>query len=64
MTAFEAITFNGETVFSLSTPDFEIVEDVAGVKRWSGKLKLSGDYYITVFAPRGTSRFKLKVTLR
>jgi hypothetical protein len=55
---------NDEAIFSLSTPDFEIVEDAGGIKRWSGKLKLSGDYYITVFTRKETSRFKLRVTLR
>lgn len=56
---------NGRAVFSLLTPDYEIVEDVAGVKSWSGKIKLSGDYYVTVFIRDGAaSRFKLKVTLR
>jgi hypothetical protein len=55
---------NGEAVFSLSTPDFEMIEGAGGVKRWTGKLKLSGDYYVTVFTRKDTSRFKLRVTLR
>jgi hypothetical protein len=55
---------NGHAVFSLSTPDYEIVDGASGVKRWSGKLKLSGDYYVTVFTRKDTARFKLKVTLQ
>jgi hypothetical protein len=55
---------NGEAIFSLSTPDYEIVEDSGGVKRWTGKLKLSGDYNVTVFTRGDSSRFKLKVTVR
>ena len=54
----------GEVVFSLSTPDFQIVEGAASVKRWSGKTKATGDYIITVFAQKGSSRFKLRVTLK
>lgn len=56
---------NGEAVFSLATPDYEIVEDASGVKRWVGKIKLAGDYFVTVFTRgKAASRFKLKVTLR
>jgi hypothetical protein len=64
MVRMEISSDNGEAVFSLSTPDFEIVEDAAGVRRFSGRIKLSGSYYVTVFARKGSSRFKLKVTLR
>lgn len=53
-----------EAVFSLATPDYEIVEDAAGVKRFNGRIKLSGDYYVTVFTRGRASHFKLKVTLR
>lgn len=54
---------NGDIVFSLSTPDYEIVKDAGGVKRWSGKLKFSGGYIITVFTRKDRARFKLRVTL-
>lgn len=54
----------GEAILSLSTPGYEIVKDAGGVKRWSGKLKFSGDYYVTVFARNGAAQFKLRVTLR
>lgn len=60
----EITSDSGSAIFSLSTPDYEIVEDASGVKRWSGKLKLSGDYYLTVFTRKETARFKLRVTLR
>jgi hypothetical protein len=60
----EITSDNGEAVFSLSTPDYEIVEDASGVKGWSGKLKLSGDYIVTIFTRKEASRFKLRVTLR
>ncbi|HEX8174407.1 MAG TPA: hypothetical protein VF543_04730 [Pyrinomonadaceae bacterium] len=60
----EITSDNNEALFSLSTPDFEIVDAAAGVKRFYGKLRFSGDYYITVFARKSASRFKLKVTLR
>ena len=55
---------NNEAVFSLSTPDYEIVKGAGGVKRWSSKLEIAGDYIITVFTRKAASRFKLRVTLR
>lgn len=60
----EITSDNSEAIFSLSTPDFEIVDDAAGVKRFYGRLQFSGDYYVTVFARRSATRFRLKVTLR
>lgn len=43
---------------------FEFVEGAARVKRWSGSLKMSGDYQVIVFTRAEWSRFKLRVTLR
>jgi hypothetical protein len=40
------------------------LEKAAGVKRFSGRLKKSGDYYVTVLTRKDAARFKLKVTLR
>ena len=54
---------NAEAVFTLSTPDYEMVETAGSVKRWSGKLKFSGSYVITVFTRKDRSRFKLRVRL-
>jgi hypothetical protein len=62
--AMQISSETGEVVFSLSSPDFQIVEKAGGVRRWSGRLKAAGDYYVTVFARKGSSRFKLRVTLR
>jgi hypothetical protein len=62
--SMEITSDNGEAIFTLSTPDYEMVETAASVKRWSGKLKFSGDYIVTVFTRKDTSRFKLRVTLR
>ena len=62
---------NHLAVFTLIKPSpaasrIEVVKDAVGVRRWSGTLKISGDYLVTVFAPDrdAFSRFKLRVTLR
>jgi hypothetical protein len=62
---------NHLAVFTLVKPSpagsrIEVVENAVGVRRWSGILRISGDYLVTVFAPDrdAFSRFKLRVTLR
>jgi hypothetical protein len=57
---------NHLAVFTLIEPSpaasrIEMVKDAVGVRRWSGTLKISGDYLVTVFAPDrdAFSRFKL-----
>lgn len=62
---------NHQAVFSLIKPspgmvNYEIVERAGGVKRWSGRLRESGDYIVTVFTQEreSDSRFQLRVTLR
>jgi hypothetical protein len=62
---------NHQAMFSLIKPSpggvrFEIVEKAGAVKRWSGRLAMTGDYNITVFTydQEAVSRFKLRVTLR
>ena len=60
-----------QAMFSLIKPSpgmvkYEIVERAGGVKRWSGRLMMSGDYMVVVFTQdrEAASRFKLRVTLR
>jgi hypothetical protein len=62
---------NHQALFTLVKPSpfgskNEFVENAGGVKRWSGKLQMSGDYRVIVFMRQqeGLSRFKLRVTLR
>jgi hypothetical protein len=62
---------NHQTLFTLIKPSpagsrNEFVERAAGVKHWSGSLKLSGAYGIIVFTRQqeGVSRFKLRAILR
>jgi hypothetical protein len=54
----------GAAIFSIATPDGEILKKAGGVQRFSGKLKQPGDYQVTVFTRQQSARFKLKVTLR
>ena len=67
----ETSSDNHLAVFTLVKPSpaaskNEFVKDAGGVKRWSGILKISGDYLVTVFAPDrdALSHFKLRITLR
>jgi len=67
----EVSSGNNQALFTLVKPSpagarNEFVERAAGVKRWSGSLKMSGDYRVIVFTRQqeGVSRFKLRVTLR
>ncbi|HSS21667.1 MAG TPA: hypothetical protein VLL54_16460 [Pyrinomonadaceae bacterium] len=62
---------NHLAVFTLVKPSpaasrIEFVKDAVGVTRWSGTLKVSGDYAVKIFAQDldAFSRFKLRVTLR
>jgi hypothetical protein len=62
---------NHQALFTLVKPSpagsgNEFVESAAGVRRWSGSLKLSGEYRVIVFTRQqeGVSRFKLRATLR
>jgi hypothetical protein len=62
---------NHQALFSLIKPSpgmvkYEIVERAGGVKRWSGRLTMDGDYIVVVVAQgrEAGSRFKLRVTLR
>jgi hypothetical protein len=62
---------NNQAVFSLIQPSpgmvkYEIVERAGRVKRWSGRLKMSGNYLVVVWTPEreANSRFKLSVRLR
>jgi hypothetical protein len=60
---------NDLALFTLVKPSpneakIEFVEGAARVKRWSGRLKMSGDYLVIVFTRAGFSRFKLHVKLR
>ena len=62
---------NHRALFTLVKPSpgaakIEFVERAAGVRRWSGRLTLSGDYQVIVFTRQqeGLSRFKLRVNLR
>lgn len=67
----EVSSKNHQALFSLVKPSpggakIEFVERAGGVRRWSGRLKMSGDYLVMVFTRQqeGLSRFKLRVTLR
>ena len=65
----EITSGNHQAVFTLVKPSpfgskNEFVENASRVKRWSGRLKMSGDYGVIVFTRAGLSRFKLRVTLR
>ncbi len=66
----EIASDNHQALFSLIKPSpamakFDIVERAGAVKRWSGRLRESGDYLVTVFThDREAARFKLRVTLR
>jgi hypothetical protein len=44
----------------------EFVTNASGIKRWTGKLEMSGDYVIIVFTrqQKGLAHFKLRLTLR
>ena len=60
-----------QVVFSLmkaapSMAKLEIVQGAGGVKHWSGRLTMTGDYIVTVLTPdrEANSHFKLRVTLR
>ena len=62
---------NHQALFTLVKPSpggvkTKFVERAAGVRRWSGRLKISGDYLVIVFTRQqpGVSRFKLRLTLR
>lgn len=62
---------NHLAVFTLIKPSpaasrIDFVKNAVGVRRWSGTLKISGDYLLTVFAPDrdALSHFKLRITLR
>lgn len=62
---------NHLAVFTLIKPSpaasrNDVVKNAVSVRRWSGTLKISGDYLVTVFAPDrdAFSRFKLRITLR
>lgn len=61
----------GRAAFSLIKPSpamakYEIMEKAGGVKHWSGRLALSGDYLVLVFCQNGKAAapFTLTVTLR
>ena|SRR5438105_3929841 len=59
---------NHQALFTLVKPSpfgskNEFVENASRVKRWSGRLKMSGDYFVIVFTRAELSRFKLRVTL-
>jgi hypothetical protein len=67
----EISSSNQQAMFTLIKPSaamakIEFVENAAGVKRWSGKLAMSGDYMVVVFTrgAEASSRFKLRVTLQ
>ena len=67
----EVSSKNHQALFTLVKPSpseakIEFVEKAGGVRRWSGRLKMSGDYLVIVFTRQqaGLSRFKLHVTLR
>jgi hypothetical protein len=67
----EVSSKNHQVLFTLVKPSpseakIEFVEKAGGVRRWSGRLKMSGDYLVIVFTRQqaGLSRFKLHVTLR
>jgi hypothetical protein len=67
----EVSSNNPQALFTLVKPypgasKIEFVEGAGGVKRWSGKLKMSGNYLVIVFTRQqaGWSRCKLHVTLR
>lgn len=60
----EITSDTGAAVFTLSTPEGEVMEKASGVKRLSLKIKKSGNYNVTVFTREKAARFKLKVTLR
>ena len=60
---------NHQALFTLVKPSpfgskNEFVENASRVKRWSGRLKMSGDYFVIVFTRAELSRFKLRITLR
>jgi hypothetical protein len=62
---------NHQALFTLVKPSpaaakIEFVERAAGVRHWSGRLTLSGDYQVIVFTRQqaGLSRFKLRVSRR
>lgn len=67
----EVSSRNHQALLTLVKPSpfgsrIEFVERAAGVRRWSGRLKLSGDYQVIVFTRQqeGSAHFKLRVTLR
>ena len=60
-----------QALFSLIKPSpsmakYETVARASGVKRWSGRLVVSGDYLVQVFTrERGAgTHYKLRITLR
>lgn len=61
---------NHQVLFTLVKPSpagsrHEFVERAAGVRRWSGSLKMSGEYRVIVFTrEEELSRFKLRASLR
>ena len=62
---------NHHAMFTLIKPSpggskFEVVEKASAVKRWSGRLTMTGNYLVTVFTQerKAGSRFKLRITLR
>lgn len=60
----EITSDTGAAIFSLLTPEGEVIEKASGVKRFSMKFKKSGNYNITVFTRKEAAHFKLKVMLR
>lgn len=67
----EASSDNDGAIFSLFKPSHNVANDEAvegaeGVRRWSGQLRKSGEYIVTVFThdKEAASHFKLRVTLR
>jgi hypothetical protein len=64
----EVSSKNHQVLFTLVKPSpggakIEFVEGAGGVRRWSGPLKMSGDYLVIVFTRAALSRFKLRVML-